>query len=129
VTAPNRRRTKQLLAALERLHAQRLIHRDIKPQNVFMTTQGTLKLGDFGLATSIAEGRARERVGTPSYIAPEVLEHAGYGPAVDVWGVGCLAMEMMTLAFLSERDDGMLAMQARPRPAPYRRPPRAPAPR
>ncbi|EKX51468.1 hypothetical protein GUITHDRAFT_102736 [Guillardia theta CCMP2712] len=86
----------QLLGALEKLHSQLVIHRDLKPHNVFMSSQGHLKIGDFGLATSLASGK--------------VLQYEGYGPSVDIWGVGCLAVEMMTLQFLFERQ-GMLAMQ------------------
>uniref|UniRef100_A0A7S4NYJ1 non-specific serine/threonine protein kinase n=2 Tax=Guillardia theta TaxID=55529 RepID=A0A7S4NYJ1_GUITH len=105
----------QLLGALEKLHSQLVIHRDLKPHNVFMSSQGHLKIGDFGLATSLASGKVRSRVGTPSYIAPEVLQYEGYGPSVDIWGVGCLAVEMMTLQFLFERQ-GMLAMQVQRNP-------------
>ena len=87
----------------------------MKPHNVFMTSQGSLKIGDFGLATSLARGKVTSRVGTPSYIAPEVLQYDGYGPPVDVWGVGCLAFEMMTLDFLYDRK-GMLASDVQRKP-------------
>ena len=50
------------------------------------------------------------KVGTPSYLAPEVLQNEEYGPAVDVWGAGCILLEMLTLDFLWERR-GLLSVQ------------------
>jgi hypothetical protein len=81
--------------------------------------EDTLKLGDFGLATRVVpgggEGGASARVGTPAYLAPEVLDKEVAGPAVDVWGLGCVALEMATLRSLAERPT-MLGVDLRSAP-------------
>jgi serine/threonine protein kinase len=61
-----------LLKVLHSLHQLGIIHRDIKPENIFFESDGTLRLGDFGLAISSATERPISRVGTPDYMAPEV---------------------------------------------------------
>ncbi len=89
----------QLLQALLYLHSERIIHRDLKLGNLFLTESQALKLGDFGLAAKVDFPRELKRTvcGTPNYIAPEVLEaRDGYSYEVDVWAVGII---MYTLAF------------------------------
>jgi len=98
----------QMCSAIAYLHAHKVVHRDLKPQNIFMMTEDSLRVGDFGLAQTIERGKRTSQVGTPCYMAPEVLHHDAYAETVDVWGLGCIMLEAVTLEFLWERK-GMLA--------------------
>ncbi|EAW12557.1 putative serine/threonine protein kinase [Aspergillus clavatus NRRL 1] len=87
----------QLVSAVEHVHANGMYHRDIKPENIFLTQDGSMKLGDFGLATSDAwchEGC----VGSDRYMAPEQYEPGanGYSPAkADIWAVGICLLNIL----------------------------------
>lgn len=105
----------QLTDSLAYLHNLKIIHRDLKPHNVFLTKEGVLKVGDFGLSATIEHGKRTSHVGTPCYLAPEVMNHESYGEGVDMWGVGCIGFEMMTLDFLWERK-GLLAATVKMNP-------------
>ncbi|PWN24322.1 kinase-like protein [Jaminaea rosea] len=75
-----------------------LLHGDIKPSNVLIAADGTVKLADFGLSR-LKSGGHLERwnfVGTPGYTAPEILRRFPYGPASDVWSLGCTLYELFT---------------------------------
>jgi len=86
----------QLLLALEHMHDKQVLHRDIKASNVLVTPERTLKLIDFGASRTLesADILASTVIGTPFYLAPEMIEGRGYGPRADVWAVGVLAYEI-----------------------------------
>merc|ERR1719384_2560951 len=93
----------QLLNGLYYIHSNKIIHRDMKAANVLITKQGILKLADFGLARAISINKAGQanrytnRVVTLWYRPPELLlGERNYGPAVDMWGAGCIMAEMWT---------------------------------
>ena len=75
------------------------MHRDLKPANIFITNNGTLKLGDLGLGRHFSSQtiEAFSRVGTPLYMSPEVLKGNGYDWKSDVWSLGCIAYELCKL--------------------------------
>jgi NIMA (never in mitosis gene a)-related kinase len=107
--------TVDMMTGLNYLHSSQIVHRDMKPLNCFITSGGSIKIGDFGLASSLKRDKQTSKVGTPCYLSPEILQNDSYGPAVDMWGAGCIVLEMMTFNFLWERR-GMLSVQVLSRP-------------
>ncbi|XP_074651929.1 serine/threonine-protein kinase DCLK1-like [Tubulanus polymorphus] len=99
-----------LSCALKYLHSQNIVHRDVKPENllVYDHEDGTksLKLGDFGLATVVREP-LYVVCGTPTYVAPEILEETGYGLKVDVWAAGVITYILLCgfPPFVSTKND------------------------
>ena len=87
----------QLVQGLGYAHDSEIIHRDIKPGNVMITRDGQIKLMDFGLAkpTNATSADDRVMVGTPGYMAPELLTGGEPGPASDLFAMGCLAVELL----------------------------------
>ncbi|GAB2285024.1 MAP3K epsilon protein kinase 1 [Dionaea muscipula] len=88
----------QVLEGLVYLHEQGVIHRDIKGANILATKEGLVKLADFGVATKLTEADVNTHsvVGTPYWMAPEVIEMSGVCAASDIWSVGCTVIELLT---------------------------------
>ena len=94
----------QICSALKYIHSQRILHRDLKTQNIFLASvpgdkDYCVKLGDFGISKVLNSTSecARTIIGTPYYLSPELCEDKPYNEKSDVWALGCILYEMCTL--------------------------------
>jgi len=85
-----------VLRALKYIHDLQRVHRDIKSDNVLLGEDGSVKLADFGFIAELTQSRKHRRtvVGTPYWMAPELIDGYAYGKEVDIWSLGIMTMEM-----------------------------------
>ncbi|KAM3146133.1 hypothetical protein pb186bvf_001790 [Paramecium bursaria] len=102
----------QSALALKYIHEQKILHRDIKSQNIFLNSSGFIKIGDFGISRVLeyTYEQAETVVGTPYYMSPEVCENKPYTYKSDVWALGCVLYELcnLTHAFKSNNLLGLV---------------------
>jgi len=104
----------QMCLAVKHVHDRRILHRDLKTQNIFLSGsgQGSVKIGDFGIAMVLQHTQdcARTAIGTPYYLSPEICQERPYNQKSDIWSLGCVLYEMATLqhAFDAESMRGLV---------------------
>ncbi|XP_033636958.1 serine/threonine-protein kinase Nek8-like [Asterias rubens] len=97
----------QLLLSLQHVHSKQILHRDLKTQNILLNKRrDVVKIGDFGISKILSsKSKAFTVVGTPCYISPELCEGKPYNQKSDIWAVGCVLYELLTLRRAFEADN------------------------
>ncbi|KAF0981064.1 hypothetical protein FDP41_012852 [Naegleria fowleri] len=97
----------QICMAVKYIHDRRILHRDLKTQNIFIAADGTVKLGDFGISKVLQSTMecAKTLVGTPYYLSPELCQEKPYNNKSDVWSLGCILYELTTLKHAFEANN------------------------
>lgn len=89
----------QMALAMNYVHDKKILHRDLKTQNIFLTSKGDIKIGDFGIARVLQHTYdcANTAIGTPYYLSPEICQEKPYNQKSDIWSLGCIFYEIATL--------------------------------
>jgi serine/threonine protein kinase len=87
----------QIVLGVMLMHSKNILHRDLKSQNLFLTSDGTIKIGDFGISKELPtlDSLARTSWGTPYFMPPEVCKGEPYGEKIDIWAIGCILYELV----------------------------------
>ena len=103
----------QICLSMKHVHDRKILHRDLKTQNIFMSSGGILKLGDFGVAKVLSgtDALAATAVGTPYYLSPEICQNKKYNAKSDIWSLGCVLYEMTTLKHAFDANSLQLLIQ------------------
>ncbi|KAI0210736.1 Serine/threonine-protein kinase Nek1, partial [Lamellibrachia satsuma] len=91
----------QICFALRYIHGLKILHRDLKSQNIFLTSNSLLKVGDFGIARILQDSNehALTSIGTPYYLSPEICQQLPYDYKSDMWAAGCILYELCCLRY------------------------------
>lgn len=89
----------QICLAIEHVHSKNILHRDLKTQNIFLMKDRQVKLGDFGVSRILQHtyDLAKTAIGTPYYLSPEICQEMPYNHKSDIWSLGCILYEMLSL--------------------------------
>ena len=88
----------QMVMGLHALHSKKIVHRDIKCANIFLTKKGTVKLGDLNVSKIAKNNVMKTQTGTPYYASPEVWQDKPYDKSSDIWSLGAVLYEMTALS-------------------------------
>lgn len=97
----------QICSAIKYIHSKNILHRDLKPSNIFMESFECLKVGDFGLSKQLnnSSDYTKSYCGTPLYMAPEILKRQPYNKKADIYSLGCILYELLTLQIYMQQFD------------------------
>ena len=103
----------QMLIGLNSIHKKKILHRDIKSQNIFLTKNLDIKIGDLGVSKKLIQTNfAKTFIGTPYYLSPEICMEKPYNDKSDVWAIGCILYELCTFNYpFNAKSQGALLLK------------------